>query len=50
VAAAFFWPVTSIARVWLALASVVAGCGSVGVVVLHRLETRLAPWRLDVEA
>lgn len=34
----------------IALASVVAGCGSVGVVVLHRLETRLAPWRLDVEA
>jgi ABC-type nitrate/sulfonate/bicarbonate transport system permease component len=34
----------------IALTSVVAGCGSVGVVVLQRLETRLAPWRLNVEA
>lgn len=34
----------------LALTTVVAGCGSAGVAVLHRLETRLAPWRVNLEA
>ena len=33
----------------LALTTVVAGCGSAGVAVLHRLETRLAPWRVNLE-
>ena len=33
----------------LALTTVVAGCGSAGVALLHRLETRLAPWRVNLE-
>jgi NitT/TauT family transport system permease protein len=34
----------------MAVAVVVAACGAAGVAALHRLETRLAPWRQDLEA
>jgi NitT/TauT family transport system permease protein len=33
----------------IALATLVALCGSAGVVGLRRLETRLSPWRRDLE-